>query len=137
MAPIIAPDDSPRHHGPMPEPARHAVHDLADLAFSPTAWLFEGGPRAGARITIFLVRTPPGRFVEIHTHPHAETFLLLEGRGRWTWGEEVTELVPEQLLVVPPNTPHGFRNIGDVPLLVVSVHESPTLDQTFTEDEPA
>jgi mannose-6-phosphate isomerase-like protein (cupin superfamily) len=41
------------------------------------------------------------------------------------------------MLVVPPDTPHGFRNIGDEPLLVVSVHESGTLDQTFTEDEPA
>lgn len=26
-------------------------------------------------------------------------------------------------------TPHGFRNVGDVPLLVVAVHESPTLIQ--------
>jgi hypothetical protein len=36
-----------------------------------------------------------------------------------------------------PETLHGFRNVGDDPLLVVSVHESGTLDQTFTEREPA
>ena len=41
------------------------------------------------------------------------------------------------MIVVPPGTLHGFRNIGDEPLLVVSVHESGTLDQTFTEQEPA
>jgi hypothetical protein len=34
-------------------------------------------------------------------------------------------------------TLHGFRNIGTEPLLVVSVHESPTLIQTFTDREPA
>jgi mannose-6-phosphate isomerase-like protein (cupin superfamily) len=40
---------------------------------------------------------------------------------------------PDQMLVVPPNTPHGFRNIGDVPPLTVSIHESGELDQTFLE----
>ena len=35
------------------------------------------------------------------------------------------------MLVVLPNTPHGFRNISDVPLLTVSIHESGGLDQTF------
>ncbi len=111
--------------------------DLADLAFSPTAALFEGHPRAGVDISMFVTRTPPGRAVELHVHPYAETFLLLEGRGRWTAGEEVVELEPEQMLVVPPETPHGFRNIGEVPLLVVSVHERGTLEQTWLDEEPA
>jgi mannose-6-phosphate isomerase-like protein (cupin superfamily) len=69
--------------------------------------------------------------------PYAETFLLLEGRGRWTRGDDVVELEPEQMIVVPPDTPHGFRNIGDLPLLVVSVHERGTLRQTFLGREPA
>src|SRR6476620_5070821 len=99
-----------------------SVFDLDELKFSPTASFFEGGPRAGVDISIFVVRTPPGRAVELHVHPYAETFLLLEGRGRWTRGEDVLELEPQDVLVVPPDTPHGFRNIGDVPLHVVSVH---------------
>jgi mannose-6-phosphate isomerase-like protein (cupin superfamily) len=41
------------------------------------------------------------------------------------------------MLVVPPDTPHGFRNIGDVALLVVSVHERGTLRQTWLGEEPA
>jgi mannose-6-phosphate isomerase-like protein (cupin superfamily) len=110
---------------------------LADLAFSPTAALFEGQPLAGLDISMFVVRTAPGAFVELHVHPYAETFLLLEGRGRWTAGDDVVELEPDQMIVVPPDTPHGFRNIGDVPLHVVSVHERGTLDQTFLGKEPA
>jgi mannose-6-phosphate isomerase-like protein (cupin superfamily) len=110
---------------------------LAELATGPTAALFEGHPRAGVDISMFVVRTPPGRAVELHVHPYAETFLLLEGRGRWTRGEDVVELAPQDMLVVPPDTPHGFRNIGDVPLLVVSVHERGTLRQTFLGQEPA
>src|SRR5436190_15820159 len=105
--------------------------DLDDLAFSATAALFEGLPRAGVGISMFVVRTPPGGSVELHTHPYSETFLLLEGEGRWTAGDDVVELRPDSMLVVPPETPHGFRNIGETPLLVVSVHESGTLDQTF------
>jgi mannose-6-phosphate isomerase-like protein (cupin superfamily) len=105
--------------------------------FSPTAALFEGGARAGIDISVFVVHTPPGKFIEMHVHPYSETFVLLAGEGRWTVGEEVTELSPEALLVVPADTPHGLRNIGDVPLLVVSVHESGTLEQEFLGVEPS
>jgi mannose-6-phosphate isomerase-like protein (cupin superfamily) len=110
---------------------------LDDLKFSPTAALFEGKARAGIDISIFVVRTPPGRAVEMHVHPYSETFLLLEGHGRWTAGDAVTELRPEQILVVPAETPHGFRNVGETPLLVVSVHESGKLEQTFLGVDPS
>jgi mannose-6-phosphate isomerase-like protein (cupin superfamily) len=113
------------------------VFDLDELKLSPTASLVEGLPRAGVGISVFVVRTPPGRAVELHTHPYAETFVLLEGAGRWTAGEDVVELRANQMLVVPPETPHGFRNTGEQPLLVVSVHESGTLDQTFLGRDPA
>ncbi|HEY8626451.1 MAG TPA: cupin domain-containing protein [Solirubrobacteraceae bacterium] len=111
--------------------------DLDELRVGPTAALFEGGPRAGAGITMFVVRTPPGSFVELHTHPYPETFVLLAGAGRWTAGGKVIEAQAERMISVPANTLHGFRNIGDVPLLVVSVHESPTLIQEFLDEEPA
>jgi mannose-6-phosphate isomerase-like protein (cupin superfamily) len=111
--------------------------ELSELAVSPTAFLFEGFPRAGVDISMFVTRTPPGRAVELHVHPYAETFLLLQGRGRWTRGEDVVELGPEGMIVVPPDTPHGFRNVGDVPLLVVSVHERGTLRQTWLGEDPA
>jgi mannose-6-phosphate isomerase-like protein (cupin superfamily) len=114
-----------------------AKYEFADLQFSPTAWLFEGKARAGIDISIFITRTPPGRAVELHVHPYSETFVLLEGHGRWTAGDTVTELHADQMLVVPPDTPHGFRNVGDSPLLVVSVHESGKLEQTFLGIEPS
>jgi mannose-6-phosphate isomerase-like protein (cupin superfamily) len=113
------------------------ILDFDDLQFSPTAWLFQGLPGAGIGISVFVVRTPTGRTVELHVHPYSETFVLLEGSGRWTAGEDVIELHANQMLVVPPDTPHGFRNTGDGPLLVVSVHESGVLEQTFLGGEPA
>ena len=113
------------------------VFDLDEMKFSATASLFEGQPRAGIGISVFVVRTQPGGAVELHVHPHSETFVLLEGSGRWTAGNDVVELHAGQMLVVPPQTPHGFRNTGDRPLLVVSIHESGTLEQTFLGRDPA
>jgi len=111
---------------------------LEDLMLSPTAALFQGEKDGGGvDCSIFVTRTPPGRFVELHTHPYAETFLLLAGHGRWTIGDTVVELEPDGMAIAPPMTLHGFRNIGDEPLLVVSVHERGTLSQEFTDDPPA
>lgn len=115
------------------------VLDLADLEVSPTASLFQGSEhgRGDVDVSIFVTRTPPGKFVSLHVHPYSETFVLLEGRGRWTSGEHVVELEPESVLVVPPDTPHGFRNIGDVPLLVVSAHERGDMQQEWLDRDPA
>ncbi|MGZ4269482.1 MAG: cupin domain-containing protein [Solirubrobacteraceae bacterium] len=111
---------------------------LADIAFSPTAALYEGAAHGAASdISMFVVRQRPGGFVHLHWHPYPETFLLISGRGRWTAGDTVAELEPDELIVVPPNTLHGFRNIGEDTLHVVSVHEAGAVEQTFTEDEPA
>ena len=86
---------------------------------------------------MFIVRTPPGAFVELHVHPYRETFVLLAGTGRWTAGEVVLEAQAEHVISVPADTLHGFRNVGDAPLLVVSVHQSPTLVQEFLGRDPA
>jgi mannose-6-phosphate isomerase-like protein (cupin superfamily) len=94
-----------REPTPTAEPVRF---DLSDLRFSPTAALFEGAARAGIGISVFVVHTPAGGGVDLHVHPYSETFILLDGRGRWTAGDRVEELGPDQILVVPPNTPHGF-----------------------------
>ena len=40
------------------------------------------------------------------------------------------------MVVVPPDTPHGFRNTGGEPLLVVSVHERGTISQEWLDQEP-
>lgn len=110
---------------------------LDALRFSPTAALFEGARHAGVDISMFVVRQQPGGFVPLHVHPYPETFLVISGHGRWTAGDVVEELGPDEMIVVPPDTLHGFRNTGDATLHVVSVHQSGTLRQTFTEDEPA
>src|SRR4029078_9388847 len=102
----------------MSSPAQ--VFDLDDMQFSPTAWLFEGAKHGGAGVSMFIVRTPPGGGVVRPVHPDHETFLVREGEGRWTAGDDAVELRPNQMLVVPPETPHGFRHTRGGQLLVRS-----------------
>jgi mannose-6-phosphate isomerase-like protein (cupin superfamily) len=121
----------------MTSPGEPTVLSFEDIEFSPTACLFEGGPRAGVGVSMFITQTRPGGFVELHVHPYPETFVLLRGQGRWTAGDQVVDLEANQLIVVPANTPHGLRNVGTEPLLIVSVHESERLQQTMLGREPA
>ena len=111
---------------------------LDGVRSSPTAALYEGAKHgADSDISIFVVRQQPGNFVHLHQHPYPETFVVISGRGRWTAGRVVEELAPDDVIVVPPETLHGFRNIGDETLHVLSVHEAGEIVQAWTEDEPA
>jgi quercetin dioxygenase-like cupin family protein len=42
-----------------------------------------------------------------------ETFYVLQGKYRFTVGEEVVTGGPGTIVVNPPKVPHGFRNVGD------------------------
>lgn len=42
------------------------VLELDEMKLGPTACLFEGCPRAGVGVSMFIVRTPPGGAVELH-----------------------------------------------------------------------
>lgn len=57
----------------------------------------------------------PGGFVPtLHTHPHQqETFRIISGRPLFTVLGSKREAVAGEEIVVPPNTPHVFRNPTD------------------------
>src|SRR5436190_21618556 len=101
----------------IPDAPRFTQVGLADISFSPTAALWEGGKHAGTDTSIFVVRTPPGGFVELHTHPYSETFVVLAGRGRSVAGDPVAEPEPASIVVRPPGTRPRLPPSGDVPLL--------------------
>jgi mannose-6-phosphate isomerase-like protein (cupin superfamily) len=53
-----------------------------------------------------------------------------DGTAIFTSGEEQLEVGAGNVVVVPAETPHGFKNAGDEVLRVVSVHPSPQVEQT-------
>jgi mannose-6-phosphate isomerase-like protein (cupin superfamily) len=105
------------------------VTPIEDLRRSPTAALFEG--RDDIPISIFVTDYPErGQGPDLHVHPYPEAFVVLAGTGTWTAGEEQIPVTAGHIVTVPAETPHGFKNAGEDPLRVVSVHPSPTVQQT-------
>jgi mannose-6-phosphate isomerase-like protein (cupin superfamily) len=101
---------------------------LDEIRRSPTAALFEGGN--DAPVSIFVTNYPRGRGPDLHLHPYAEVFVVQAGTARFTVGDEQVEVGAGHMVVVPPETPHGFKGAGDDTLRVVSVHPSPAVQQT-------
>ena len=102
---------------------------LDDLRFSPTACLFEGGEQIG--VSTFVTTYERGNKVGLHTHPYPELFVVMDGTGRFTVGDEQIDVEAGHVLIVPPETQHGFEGISDDTLRVVSVHPSGKVQQTF------
>lgn len=99
----------------------------------PAEWLpdakrFHGeweGATRGANISVITNDVhEPGRGPRLHRHPYPETFVIRRGRALFVVGDETVEAHAGQILVVPPDTPHKFTNIGPEPLETIDIHES-------------
>lgn len=101
---------------------------LDGLRRSATALLFEGGD--DAPVSMFVTEYPHGLGPDLHTHPYPEVFLVETGTGTFTAGDDVVEVEAGHIVVVPAETVHGFKNLGEGTLRVVSVHPSPHVIQT-------
>jgi quercetin dioxygenase-like cupin family protein len=104
--------------GTTPAPA---IVPLAALRTSPSAHEFEGAGH-GAAISFILVDCPPGAGPSLHRHPYSETFLVLEGDALFQVGDTETRVAAGCVVVVPPNVPHRFVNLGPGRLRQVDIH---------------
>jgi mannose-6-phosphate isomerase-like protein (cupin superfamily) len=98
-----------------------------DLRRSPRAALFEGGDEAP--VSIFITQYENGHGPDLHLHPYPETFVVQEGTATFTAGDEELTVAAGNIVVVPAQTPHGFKNRADERLRVLSVHPSPQVKQ--------
>jgi quercetin dioxygenase-like cupin family protein len=114
--------------------AQPKVIPLSELSLSETAARFEGRDH-GVPTSFFVTNHPPGRRVPLHVHPYEEVFIVHEGVGTFTVGETEVEAGAGNVVIVPPQTPHGFANKGDGPLKIVGIHPNDHVEQTWVEDE--
>jgi quercetin dioxygenase-like cupin family protein len=56
---------------------------------------------------------PPGEAVPSHMHPCGEIFVVTGGRGRFTVEEDTIVADVGDMVLVPPETWHGFEADGD------------------------
>ena len=75
----------------------------------------------------------PGAGPRLHRHPYAETFVIRSGRALFTIGESKVEAGAGDILVVAPDTPHKFENLGPGPLDTIDVHENGTFITEWLE----
>ncbi len=93
---------------------------------------FEGADH-GSRVSGFVSRAKPGEGPKLHRHPYEETFILEEGHATFTVDGETVELAAGQMLIAPARAAHKFVNSGDAPLMMVTIHPAPRMEQ---EDLP-
>lgn len=105
------------------------VLPIAELQLSPTAALFEGRKRAGVDVSFFVTDHPPGGGPDLHKHPYPELFVVQEGEATFTVKEDQLVVAAGNVVVVPADTPHCFKNSGDGRLRQVSIHQSGELIQ--------
>ncbi|HEU4658877.1 MAG TPA: cupin domain-containing protein [Capillimicrobium sp.] len=105
-----------------------------DLRRSPRAALFEGERHGGGvAVSSFITQYEQGRGPDQHVHPYAEVFVVERGVAEFRVAGERIEVPAGNVVVVPPETPHGFKNPGAEPLRVISMHPSPRVIQTDLE----
>jgi quercetin dioxygenase-like cupin family protein len=66
----------------------------------------------------------PGYATREHSHPYVEVLTVLEGRGEaWLDGEPGTiAMEPGVTISIPAGRVHGFRVLGDQPLVTYGIH---------------
>jgi mannose-6-phosphate isomerase-like protein (cupin superfamily) len=79
-------------------------------------------------LSLTLVEAPPGSGPSLHRHPYDEVFVVHEGEGTFTAGDEEQVVAGEAVIVVPAGTPHRFVNTGERPLRVTTIHASPRFE---------
>ncbi|MBV9859285.1 MAG: cupin domain-containing protein [Alphaproteobacteria bacterium] len=79
---------------------------------------------AGLAIRTGIQTSPPGYSTPVHSHPYVEILTVLEGQGEaWLEGEEpAVALEPGVTIALPADRPHGFRVVGDRPLVTYGIH---------------
>ena len=110
------------------------VIDQNELPLSVIAREFIGEDNGGVGISVLLIDAPPGHGPRLHRHAYEEVFIVQEGTGTFTAGDESTEAHAGEIVVVPPNTPHRFVNSGDGPLRQIDIHVSSRFVTEWLED---
>ncbi len=66
----------------------------------------------GENLMLSIVDFEPGAQVPLHTHPHEQGGVLLQGRMELQIGSESRILEPGEYYIIPPDTPHRAAAVG-------------------------
>lgn len=81
----------------------------------------EGAPNFAMRVVEF----ESGAVFDTHQHPYEHEIFVLEGEGVVEGSEGEVAMQPGVAVYVPPDEPHGYRNLGEGPLRFICVIPHP------------
>ena len=88
--------------------------------------LLAAGQFGSENLAVTWVEGEPGSEQAVHSHDGREqVYVVVHGRGAMRVGDEVEEVGPGTLIMVPPNTDHSIRNVGEEKLIYVSSTSPP------------
>jgi mannose-6-phosphate isomerase-like protein (cupin superfamily) len=82
----------------------------------------------------------PGYRTPLHSHPYVEYLFIIEGVAEaWLAGDEdrPARLASGDMIALPADTPHVFRNAGEGELRLLGIHCSPTRIVNRLEQTPS
>ena len=72
--------------------------------------------------SVAYVMIPAGKSSQLHYHPEAEeSYYILQGKARMILGDEEATILPGQVVLIPPETPHKITNVGESDLAFLAV----------------
>lgn len=80
---------------------------------------------------------PPGSRVRLHIHNCVERVVVLDGLGYVRVGDQDYPVARFDTTVVAANVQHGYRNSGDVPLIILWMYGSSHVTRTYVDGAEA
>ena len=88
--------------------------------------LLAAGQFGSENLAVTWVEGAPGSEQAVHSHEGREqVYVVVQGRGAMRVGDEVTEVGPGAMILVPPGASHSIRNVGEENLIYVSATSPP------------
>ncbi len=63
----------------------------------------------------------PGGHTPLHTHPHEHEAFIIQGQGVFVYEGQEHKFSVEDVIFVPPNKEHRFKNTGDSVLRLLCI----------------
>lgn len=75
-------------------------------------------------ISIQITNVLPGKMQTIHSHPEYQCYYILQGKGQVIIEDEVQELLSGDAVLIPSNSMHGIKNIGETILRYLTANKA-------------
>lgn len=113
---------------------RYRFIPAGELHASPKGTTVFEGKDYGSGVSMFIINYHEvGEGPVLHKHPYPETWMIRAGRARFTAGDQELEAGAGDMMVVNPETPHMFKNLGPENLDIICIHPSPVFIQEDLE----